>query len=234
MIDRLDRSRTKQLALKLDEGLNYVIFAVCTGNCRQVHLALFDAQGELLLETPELETIVKLQIKPERTGTYVVALSAPGCASDTCEAGILFARQEASTGGAPAPIPNAAHIAPVLAPDGPPKDIVLSLQMALQQAGCHPGPLDNVWGQNAKAALARFAKHSGVVLASSEPSEALLAAISIQDRRVCPQPAPPIHTPAIAVKPLVARRESPAQSTRTCEPQSDETFSQTRRRWRRC
>ena len=60
------------------------------------------------------------------------------------------------------------------------------LQAELQRVGCSPGAIDGVWGDQAKAALGRFARHAKLTLPTGEPTPAALEALKAQEGRVCP------------------------------------------------
>jgi hypothetical protein len=60
------------------------------------------------------------------------------------------------------------------------------IQLELQRVGCAPGDIDGVWGDKAKAALARFARHAKLSIPTGEPSPPALEAIKGQRGRVCP------------------------------------------------
>jgi len=60
------------------------------------------------------------------------------------------------------------------------------LQAELQRVGCNPGVIDGTWGEQAKAALGRFARHAKLTIPTSEPTLAALEALKAQDGRACP------------------------------------------------
>jgi hypothetical protein len=78
----------------------------------------------------------------------------------------------------------AAAIPPPASTPAPP--LARLIQVELQRVGCPPGDIDGVWGDKAKAALARFARHAKLSIPPGEPSPAALEAIRGQSGRVCP------------------------------------------------
>ena len=61
-----------------------------------------------------------------------------------------------------------------------------SLQTALNRVGCYRGKIDGLWGTEARAALAPFAKLTKQELATDEPSMNVLQAVVARNGRVCP------------------------------------------------
>jgi caspase domain-containing protein len=60
------------------------------------------------------------------------------------------------------------------------------LQEELRRVGCSPGVADGLWGDQAQAALARFAHHAKRAVPIGEPTPVALEALKAQDGRVCP------------------------------------------------
>ncbi|HEY1244696.1 MAG TPA: caspase family protein [Hyphomicrobiaceae bacterium] len=78
----------------------------------------------------------------------------------------------------------AAAIPPPASTPAPP--LARLIQLELQRVGCAPGDIDGVWGDKAKAALARFARHAKLSIPTGEPSLVALEATKGQSGRVCP------------------------------------------------
>jgi hypothetical protein len=78
----------------------------------------------------------------------------------------------------------AAAIPPPASAPAPP--LARQLQAELQRVGCSPGAIDGAWGDQAKAALGRFAHHAKLTLPTGEPTLAALEALKAQEGRVCP------------------------------------------------
>jgi hypothetical protein len=78
----------------------------------------------------------------------------------------------------------AAAIPPPASTPAPP--LARLIQLELQRVGCAPGDIDGVWGDRAKAALARFARYAKLSIPPGGPSPAALEAIRGQSGRVCP------------------------------------------------
>ena len=77
---------------------------------------------------------------------------------------------------------------PAEAEDASP-ELSAKLQKELQRIGCYSGPLDGKWNDASDKALAKFAQVRGSrtrSLASLEPNQASLDAISAEKNRVCP------------------------------------------------
>jgi len=70
--------------------------------------------------------------------------------------------------------------------DEPDSDLVQQVQKELNRLGCSVGGADGVWGQGSRRALGQFERHSGVDLASLEPTAAALGALRARKARVCP------------------------------------------------
>jgi uncharacterized caspase-like protein len=76
---------------------------------------------------------------------------------------------------------------PVAAPQKEPAaDVSERLQKELKRVGCYEGEVDGVWGDGSEAALENFGARRGRPLASLEPDEANLAAVSAESGRICP------------------------------------------------
>jgi hypothetical protein len=68
-------------------------------------------------------------------------------------------------------------------------ELPAKLQKELQRIGCYSGPLDGKWNDASDKALAKFAEIRGSrtrSLASLEPNQASLDAVSAEKNRVCP------------------------------------------------
>lgn len=66
------------------------------------------------------------------------------------------------------------------------REIVMGIQRNLQRLGCSAGAVDGDWGRNSRSALRNYARHSGVRLASLEPSQEMLEELNTIDERICP------------------------------------------------
>jgi hypothetical protein len=77
---------------------------------------------------------------------------------------------------------------PAEADDASP-ELFAKLQKELQRIGCYSGPLDGKWNDASDKALAKFAEIRGSrtrSLASLEPNQVSLDAVSAEKNRVCP------------------------------------------------
>jgi hypothetical protein len=68
---------------------------------------------------------------------------------------------------------------------GDPAVLVRAVQTELKRVGCGPGPIDGKWGSGSQEALKQFIRLGKLNLAA-EPSEAVLNALAMQKRRICP------------------------------------------------
>ncbi|MGH6816418.1 MAG: caspase family protein [Hyphomicrobiaceae bacterium] len=68
----------------------------------------------------------------------------------------------------------------------PDAEFVRKLQSELRRVGCYTGRIDGKWGDEGRAALTDFARHSKVSPVGEEPSVVALDAVSSQKDRVCP------------------------------------------------
>jgi uncharacterized caspase-like protein len=68
----------------------------------------------------------------------------------------------------------------------PDTETVRQVQKELNRLGCSAGGADGVWGQGSRRALGQFERHSGVELASLEPSVSVLGTLRARKARVCP------------------------------------------------
>lgn len=127
----------------------------------------------------------------------------------------------------PAPSPALAPAAPT--PPALP-DLARLLQVELKRVGCDPGAIDGVWGDKGEAALARFARHAKLSLATDEATGAALEAVKSRRSRICPLECGPgtverkgtcVATAAPARKPAKSRaarsRSQPARASRRAE-----------------
>lgn len=76
--------------------------------------------------------------------------------------------------------------------DDDPEALVKALQSALNAQRCNAGKVDGIWGRGSRGALARFAKHAGLVM-SDEPTVEVLAAVENAPGPVCPLACGPRH-----------------------------------------
>jgi uncharacterized caspase-like protein len=60
------------------------------------------------------------------------------------------------------------------------------IQAELERVGCNPGDIDGVWGDKAKAALARFARYAKLDIPAGAPTPAALEALKGRQGRICP------------------------------------------------
>jgi hypothetical protein len=67
-----------------------------------------------------------------------------------------------------------------------PADLARSIQSALLEVGCNPGPVDGLWGRRSQKALEAFATHASVTLADDPISPSTLEMIEAREARVCP------------------------------------------------
>ena len=90
----------------------------------------------------------------------------------------------------PAPTPDpVAEPAPAEPQGAAPIDkrkLVRSMQSELNRLGCSAGKADGAWGRNSKRALAAFARHAKLKLASLDPAPGTLELLTKQRQRVCP------------------------------------------------
>jgi hypothetical protein len=63
--------------------------------------------------------------------------------------------------------------------------LVLEVKRELARVGCDPGKIDAIWGEQAKRALAEFARLSQVRLTSTNVSDAILVSLKARRERVC-------------------------------------------------
>lgn len=78
----------------------------------------------------------------------------------------------------------AAAVPPPASAPAPP--LARQLQVELQRVGCSPGAIDGAWGDQAKAALGKFARHTKLTIPTGEPTLAALEALKAQEGRICP------------------------------------------------
>ncbi len=71
-------------------------------------------------------------------------------------------------------------------PAADPERLVRSLQSELKRVGCDPGPIDGIWGSQAKEALGSFARSAKLALSTEEATSAALDAVTSRKERVCP------------------------------------------------
>lgn len=81
-----------------------------------------------------------------------------------------------------APLPDPAPVAPAIDRLA----LARELQVELNRVGCDLGAPDGIWGRKSERALQLYSDRQGVVLASLDPSEALLEQLKATTSRVCP------------------------------------------------
>jgi Caspase domain len=68
----------------------------------------------------------------------------------------------------------------------PPTNLVSLLQTELRRVGCEPGAIDDTWGDESEAALAKFARHAKLNIRTDVATPAALEAVKGQQGRICP------------------------------------------------
>jgi hypothetical protein len=96
----------------------------------------------------------------------------------------VTAAQKPTTVVAPLPPGEQAPAAAKQA-DDPIAELARALQTELKRLGCDPGNVDGVWGDRAKAALAKFARIARVTVPSDTPSSEALQKLLGQKSRIC-------------------------------------------------
>lgn len=104
----------------------------------------------------------------------LVALTAPPASSTA-----------APSGGTVPATPNTG-VQPDIDPGLQGKQLAAMVQVELNRLGCSVGKADGLWGRNSRSALRLFARHSGAVLAATDPSIVLLRTMRATPGRICP------------------------------------------------
>jgi hypothetical protein len=170
------------IRIGLSHGVEYAFVAACEG-CAKVGLILLDDRRQELARSPDEAEVVILNGPAPATADFEVALSVPGCVSDSCTAGMLLLRR----GPAPAiasPQPPAAS--PPVAPDIEAADFIESVQRQLKRVGCYDGDIDGDWGPLSISGLRKFNERAKLAHRADTPDAATLAALERHADRVCP------------------------------------------------
>lgn len=88
---RAGTQATSELALEAQR--RYVIEGVCDGDCDDVDIVVRDAGGDVVASDRASDDEPVVELVPEASGTYTVALVLASCSTSTCEAGLnVFVR----------------------------------------------------------------------------------------------------------------------------------------------
>jgi hypothetical protein len=97
-LEPIERGTAKRFQLQLEAGTKYAIVGACDGSCDHVQLSLYQADGALLVSSPEKQAVVIIGGTPTVAGSYALELAVPGCREEICQAGFIIARHEMSSG----------------------------------------------------------------------------------------------------------------------------------------
>lgn len=106
-IEVLKRNKSVSFTLQLNAGTTYAIIAACDTDCGHVAVALLDAKGQLLVESPEKHHTVIVNGPAAETARHTARVTAPGCREDECYVGLLLLQEQLKS-SAPPTMPSVA------------------------------------------------------------------------------------------------------------------------------
>lgn len=75
---------SRRIPLTLRAGQDYRVVGVCGGSCGAPRLALFDANGARMADTPAVAGASELFVRVPFTGGYEIEVDLPRCATERC------------------------------------------------------------------------------------------------------------------------------------------------------
>ena len=87
-IGSLEEGTYFDIRVPMYEGVRYTLIGVCDDDCRNLNMALFDADVRLVGESADRTTTPSLQITPKRTQRYTVSVAMDRCRADYCYYGL--------------------------------------------------------------------------------------------------------------------------------------------------
>ena len=65
------------------------------------------------------------------------------------------------------------------------ESLITRLQRELERVGCDPGEIDGLWGDETRDALRQFAKSTGKLIPTEQPTDDALREVSVSPKEVC-------------------------------------------------
>ena len=88
IIGRLKNSETENWNITLHAGNTYQITGVCDGDCKDIDLALLDANRKELVNDTSADDVPILSYAIRTTGVYTVTVTMYQCSQDPCYFGL--------------------------------------------------------------------------------------------------------------------------------------------------
>ena len=73
LIGQIEREGTRRVSHQLNAGTTYAIVGACDDNCTHVQLSLYDANGKLLIVSPEQAATIIIVGRPDEAGVSEAA-----------------------------------------------------------------------------------------------------------------------------------------------------------------
>lgn len=87
-IDTLAQGRSQYITVNLRAGTSYGIVGVCDRDCRDLDIAVYDQQGNLIVSDIEDDDIPAITLNPYRSGNYRIWVNMANCNANTCYYGV--------------------------------------------------------------------------------------------------------------------------------------------------
>ncbi len=85
VVDKLNDDESESWPIELDAGTEYVITAVCDGDCGDIDLVLYDDDGNFtIVSDKETDDNPILTYEPRSTATFMVEVLMPDCSIEPC------------------------------------------------------------------------------------------------------------------------------------------------------
>ena len=78
----------EDLTIKLQPGTSYAFLGVCDGDCHDIDLRLFDADGDEVTSDVGTDDWPVVSVTPSFTGTYTLRVVMANCSNNPCYYGI--------------------------------------------------------------------------------------------------------------------------------------------------
>lgn len=93
-VSNLDDDESESFPIELDAGTNYVITAVCDGDCGDIDLVLYDDDGNFtIVQDKEADDNPILQYTPRSTAKFMLEIIMADCKIEPCKySAVIFGK----------------------------------------------------------------------------------------------------------------------------------------------
>ncbi len=93
-VDKIGRNQTQDINLSLEANVSYTVTGVCDFDCRDIDLALYDENNNLISSDMQTDDFPIVSVTPVRSADFTLRVGIPNCGADYCYYGAtLFQHQ---------------------------------------------------------------------------------------------------------------------------------------------